>query len=176
MQIHLAVPTEESCENCHNSTEIIFLRCFNGLVPCWSTQRSWLFSPLANKAILKPQSRHSREKPPSRFLFAVNCLHMEASFSKKKSFGLTMYSGVWHPCVCLWVFWNCCTLIRVFCSVLICVWTQLHPKVNCREWVSWNLLLRMRHLFTQSPGGIWAAFFSAKGTNLSLWFSPRTGS
>lgn len=189
MQIHLAVPTEESCENCHNSTEIIFLSCFNGLVPCWSTQRSWLLSPLENKAIKKPQSRHPREKPPSRFLSAVNWLHMEVSFSKKKALRWPCTAGS-HISVSAWSWWGClsllellyilvmhfCCIFGVFWSVLICVWTQLHPQVNCREWVSWNLLLRMRHLFTHSPGAIWAAFFSAKSTNLSLWFSPRTGS
>lgn len=142
MQIHLAVPTEESCENCHNSTEIIFLSCFNGLVPYWSTQRSW---PLENTAI-KNLHLDIQEKSLHSFLLWTGCMCF--FFQQKELWDDHIQWGLTSLCLLklvrlLWVFWNCCTLIRGFWSVLLCVWTQLHPKVNCRWWVSWNSLLRM---------------------------------
>lgn len=40
-------------------------------MPYWSTQRNWLLSPVENKAIKRPQSRHSRKKPWPGFLCTV---------------------------------------------------------------------------------------------------------
>lgn len=120
MQIHLAVPTAESCENCHNSTEIIFPSCFDGLVPCWSTQRSWLLSPLENKAIKKPQSRNSREKPLSRFL--LSCIWTGCIWRllpRKRALGWPCAVGSDIP-VPARSWWGCCGSFGIDQSFSVC--------------------------------------------------------
>lgn len=146
MQIHLAVPTEESCENCCNSTEIIFLSCFNGLVPYWSTQRSW---PLENTAIknlhldIQEKSLHQ-----GSFLLWTGCM-WRLPFPTKRALGwpytvgsdipLSAFSGS-GCCESFGIAVHWSGFFGLFCSVcgLSCTqrwtvgggWAEIH----CWEW------------------------------------------
>lgn len=147
--------------------------------------RSWLLSPLENKAIKKPRSRHSREKPLSGFLCTENSLCVVASRLQARKRALawpTSQGGVPHASALSYS--SCCNLgwmevgQRVFLPVFgleswsLCLFRCIRSQRVGSGW-SQTDCWGVRQLFIHNQG---AAYFRANDINLGLWFSPRAGS